>query len=419
MNTARLLGIEGRDAGEARALRAILHREAPTRRSIARDARLSLVKVSSILGALEGRGVIRKEGKTRTSGGRPSHLYSLEPDLGYALGINVRLDQIRVAAMDCGKRLLFTRSYPLSLAPDPASHRRGIVEQICAAVDQAVASAPEPDRLMAVGLALPGMVDTQRGVWLLGLQLTGITHIEIADMLCRRYGVPVVAEDVARSLAFLELHLGAGKALRHFILLYLGLGMGTGVVTDRQLYRGFHGLAGEIGHIEHPRNSYRCTCGNVGCLETVAAPAGILRLVQDRLNDGVRSELQRFGSPGAEPLSLDKVLAAAIAGDRLALATMTEIGGFVGDACAMLIKLFNPQALILSGEVTMFSEFLRDPVQAVISRGVLPEMLSGYQTIFAPYQPEHEAHGAALLAAFHLFEGLAHEPAARPAAGAH
>jgi predicted NBD/HSP70 family sugar kinase len=410
MKTDGSLGKTGLEKSEVGALRAIFLQENPTRKTIARDTRLSLVKVSSILSDLEGRGLIAKEGKTRTSGGRPSHIYRLGSDIGYTLGLNVRPDEIRIVAMDGAKKLLFQRALPLTLSPAPSTHHNTIVEQLCAAIDEVAASGPNPDRLLSIGLALPGMVDTQQGVWLLGLQLTGITHIEIAELLARRYGVPVVAEDVARALAFLELHVGEGRGLRHFVLLYLGLGMGTGVVMDRRLYRGFHGLAGEIGHIGHPQNRYRCSCGNVGCLETVVSPSGILRVIRDRLRDGVRSELQRYSSPAPESLTLERVLAAAASGDRLALSTLAEIGGFLGDACAMLIKLFNPQALIVSGDVTMFTEFLRDPVERVIGRDVLPEMLEDYATIFSTYRPEHEAHGAALLAMFHLFERLVNLP---------
>ncbi|MBN1837477.1 MAG: ROK family protein [Spirochaetales bacterium] len=393
----------------AKAVRAIFCRERPTRRSIAQETHLSLVKVSSVLGELEARQIILKDGKTQSSGGRPSHVYALRGELGYTLGLNLRLDEIRVVAMDCAKGLLLRSSSPLSLPQDPSSHQDAIVDSICAAIEQARAALPDPQRLLGIGLALPGMVDTQRGIWLLGLQLTGITHIPIAELLTRRLGVPVLIEDAARALAFLEMYLGEGRSLRDFVLLYLGLGVGAGVVVDRKLYRGSHGLAGEIGHIEHPQNNYRCSCGNVGCLETVVSPAGILRVFRDRLEEGVRSQLQSHGVPGAQPLSLETIRAAAVAGDRLALSTLGEIAGFLGDACAMLIKLFNPQALIISGEVTLFADFLREPVERVIFRHVLPEMLTGYGTRFADHGPHAEAHGAALMGICHVLERLAGE----------
>jgi predicted NBD/HSP70 family sugar kinase len=190
------------------------------------------------------------------------------------------------------------------------------------------------------------------------------------------------------------MHLGAGRGLRDFVLIYLGSGVGSGVVIGRRIYRGFHGLAGEIGHIEHPNNAYRCSCSNVGCLETMISPAGILRVFRDRLAEGVISSLQR--EPGE--LDLPTILAAADQEDRFARATLHEIGGFLGDACAILIKMFNPQRLVVSGAGAVFHDYFAAPVDEVLHRRVLPEMLVDYRTVFADYQSYQEAHGAALAA---------------------
>jgi glucokinase len=181
-------------------------------------------------------------------------------------------------------------------------------------------------------------------------------------------------------------------------MVYIGLGLGTGIVINGRIYRGYHGLAGEIGHVEHADNTYRCSCNSVGCLDTVVSTAGILRVFRDRLKEGVRSSLQKTTTESGSGLSLEEILAAAEAGDRLAQSTLEEIGVFLGDACATLIKLFNPQRLIISGPGSIFKEYFDDPVQQVIRQRVLPEMLEDYQTVFADYRANHEAKGAALLA---------------------
>jgi predicted NBD/HSP70 family sugar kinase len=150
--------------------------------------------------------------------------------------------------------------------------------------------------------------------------------------------------------------------------------------------------------VEHADNTYRCICNNVGCLETVVSTEGILRVFRDRLKEGVRSSLQKTMTRADMSLSLDEILAAAEEGDRVTQSTLGEIGVFLGDACATLIKLFNPQALIISGPGSIFKEYFRGPVEQVIRQRVLPEMLEDYQTVFADYRKNHEAWGAALLA---------------------
>lgn len=383
---------------ELRVLHAIFTAGQATRARISRRTRLSLVKVSSTLGKLEQEGRILRQGKTRSAGGRPSRLYRLDPRSGCTLGVSVGLDRFQVVAMDCAKRVFLRREVPLELAAEPSTHERAVIDRLSEVLDGIRRQElPEAGPLFALGAALPGMIDTRAGTWLLGLWLSGIAHVPVRRLLEERLQLPVFVEDICRSAACYQMHLGAGRGARNFVLLYLGTGVGSGVVIDRRLYRGFHGLAGEIGHIEHADNAYRCSCSNVGCLETVISPSGILRVFRDRLAEGVNSILQRE----AGELDLPQILAAAAQEDRFTRATLREVGGFVGEACAILIKMFNPQRLIVSGRGALLREFLAAPVDEVVRRRVLPEMLADYRTVFADYDPFQEAHGAALAAMNH------------------
>lgn len=383
---------------EIRAARAIFSLQHPTRSSIARQTRSSLVKISSILGELEKKEYIEKVGKTKTTGGRPAYIFQLKPTIGVSIGVSIAPDCFEILGIDGSKSAGIEERHPLALPADPEKHVDSIVEQVASVLKKKIARQPDGQPVVSIGIALPGMVDSRRGIWLLGLQVTGITHINLAGMFEEQLQVPVYIEDVSRTLTVLEMYRNRGKRIRDFVLVYIGLGLGTGIVINGRIYRGFHGLAGEIGHIEHADNTYRCSCNSVGCLETVVSTAGILRVFQDRLKEGVRSSLQKTTIENGPGLSLEEILAAADGGDRVAQSTLGEIGVFLGDACATLIKLFNPQALIISGPGSIFKEYFRDPLQQVIQQRVLPEMLEDYQTVFADYRANHEARGAALLA---------------------
>jgi len=383
---------------EIRAVRAIFSQQHPTRSSIARQTRLSLVKISSILGELEKKEYIEKVGKTKTTGGRPAFIFQLTPSIGVSLGVSIAPDCFEIVGIDGSKSVRTEERHPLALPADPEKHVDSIVEQVGSVLKKKIARQPDGQPVVSIGVALPGMVDSRRGIWLLGLQVTGITHIDLARTLEKQLQVPVYIEDVSRALTILEMYRNRGKRIRNFVLVYIGLGLGTGIVINGRIYRGFHGLAGEIGHIEHADNIYRCSCNSVGCLDTVVSTAGILRVFRDRLKEGVRSSLQKITIENGPGLSLEEILAAAEGGDRVAQSTLGEIGVFLGDACATLIKLFNPQGLIISGPGSIFKEYFRDPVQQVIQQHVLPEMLEDYQTVFADYRANHEARGAALLA---------------------
>jgi predicted NBD/HSP70 family sugar kinase len=310
--------------------------------------------------------------------------------------------------MNSAKEVVCRREFSLALSSDVTTHATSIIDQLSVELSRVIAEELTDSRpVITLGLALPGLVDARAGTWLQGLWLSGITHVPIASMLGERVGVPVFVEDIARSMAFYEMHRGHGRRIRSFVLIYLGSGVGSGIVINRRIYRGFHGLAGEIGHIEHADNTYRCSCSNVGCLETVISAVGIQRVFRDRLAEGVISSLQGdSGSP-----SIDRILGAAREGDRFTRSTLREIGNFLGDSCVILIKMFNPERVIISGKGSIFREFFSDAVDEVIHRSVLPEMLQKFRTVFAEYDPYQEAHGAALVAANHYFNRRLRAPA--------
>jgi glucokinase len=320
-----------------------------------------------------------------------------------SLGISIARDSFSVVGVDCSKSVRVDERHPLALPAHSDAHVDAIVAQIVPVVKNIVQHQPDGQAVLSIGMALPGMVDTRRGVWLLGLQVTGITNIDIAGLFEQRLEIPVFVEDAARTTTIMQLYHPDSRSLRDFVLLYIGLGLGSGIVINRRLYRGYHGLAGEIGHSEHAGISYRCSCNGVGCLETVVSTDGIIRLFRDRLEQGVRSSLQKNLIGDGLKLGLEDILAAAESGDRATQSILGEIGTFLGDACATLVKLFNPQSVIVSGPGSIFKDYFRDPVQQVIQQRVLPEMLADYRTVFADYRDNYEARGAALMAMkFHL-----------------
>ena len=392
---------------EIRVLRAIHGLKVPIRTEIAAACGLSTVLVSSVLRDLERLGLVVKGGKTRTRSGRPSAIYRLSPALGCTVGVAIEPGIFRIVVLDAGREVLQAQEHPLQLSGDPAQHVEEIIQAISQELERLLAGgAIQGHPVLAVGISPPGMVDTERGIWLQGMQVAGVLHIDLRRLVQERFHLPVVVEDGVRALAFRERVKGAGQDCRHFVLLYLGVGVGAGIVIDGVLYRGHHGLAGEVGHLIVDSAGDRCSCGNKGCLETVVSSSSILRRFQRRLEEGVISTLQRWREDGAGGLSLEHIQEAAAAEDRLALSTLFEIGTFLGDACSKLIKLYNPHKLILSGDVARLGAYFRQAIDMAIGHRVIPEMLNELEIGFADYQPTHPAEGAALVAMESFWNGV-------------
>jgi predicted NBD/HSP70 family sugar kinase len=240
------------------------------------------------------------------------------------------------------------------------------------------------------------MVDTEKGIWLHGLQVSGITHVALGDLLGKMFGVTVVVEDVARCLAHLESLRCKPENARDLVYLYLGAGVGAGLILRTEPYYGRHGMAGEVGHLIVEEAGARCSCGNTGCLETVVSSASILGRFQRRLSEGVISSLQKYRDGGG--LSLEVIRDAASDGDRLAQSTLYELGTLLGEAASKIIKLFNPGTLIIGGPVALLGEHFFEPMRIRIEQKVIPEMLVDLAIKTAPSNPDEEAVGAACLA---------------------
>ena len=369
----------------------------PTRNEIARFTGRSPVSVTETLNRLLGKGLVEKSGKTQSRSGRPSVTYRLGAKTGYSVGISVDATGFRFVALDAQHQVVQELDRVLSLSADPSSHLDDILKQISTELGGFLASAGLRDRrTLAIGIAPPGMVDTEKGIWLHGLQVSGIAHVALGDTLEKMFGVTVVVEDAARCLAFVEASRRAPEKARDLVYLYLGPGVGAGIMIGQEPFHGSHGMAGEVGHLVVEEEGARCSCGNIGCLETVVSSSSILHRFQQRLSEGVISSLQKYRDDNR--LTLEVIRDAATAGDRLAQSTLFELGTLLGDAVSKIIKLYNPRTLVIGGPVGILGEHLREPMWIKVRQKVIPEMLVDLAMEIAPSQPRDEAVGAACLA---------------------
>ncbi len=384
---------------ELKVLQSIFFLKTPTRAEIAAYTGTSAVSVTALLNRLQQKGLVERTGKTQNRSGRPSAIYGLASCVGYSIGVALDTCSFRISAVDPRFSVLWEGEFPLSLSSNPAEHLSDITRAVSTELKKAMSS---PDLLerrpLAIGMSMPGMVDTERGVWLQGLQVSGITHIHLRTTMERSFGIPVVVESTARCLAFLTARRRWPEGAHDLVYLALGSGVGTAIIIGDEPYLGSHGLAGEAGHlVVEEVGGERCACGNIGCLETVASRPGIIRRFQRRLAEGVISSLQYLLVKGSS-LTLEAIREAALSGDRLARSTLFEIGAFLGDACSKIVTLYNPRVLVIGGQAALLGELLREPIWAAIRRSVLPEMLEDFSLDVAAPGPHDEALGAALLA---------------------
>jgi glucokinase len=199
------------------------------------------------------------------------------------------------------------------------------------------------------------------------LSWKGVTPL--VDLVKEHFDLPVVITNDANAAALGEMLFGAAKGMRDFIVITLGTGLGSGLVSNGELIYGADGFAGEIGHTIVEPQGRQCGCGKRGCLEAYASATGICRTVQELLClSREESELRDISS---RQLTGKMVTAAAVRGDALALAAFDYTGRILGMKLADSVMHTSPEAIILFGGLAKAGDLIFDPTKRYMEEYLL------------------------------------------------
>jgi glucokinase len=246
--------------------------------------------------------------------------------------------------------------------------------------DLAQRVATERPGIATIGLALPGLFEASSGI---ATFLPNLPHDwegrQVLEPIRSRLGLPVALINDARAFGLAELRLGAGRGCSTMVGLVLGTGVGGVVVVDGQVHFGHDGTAGEVGHQTLHPDGPACTCGNRGCLEAFARADAIAAAC---------------GTGTAE-----EAMAAARAGEAMALAGMAEVGRWLGIGIANLIVVLTPDRVVLGGGVAGAGDLLLEPIRDEVRRRVHVTDLDAVEIVTGELGTWAGAIGAAARAA--------------------
>ena len=213
-----------------------------------------------------------------------------------------------------------------------------------------------------IGVGVPGMVDTQRGIVRFPPNLPGWEEVYLSELLKLAFGTPVWIINDANAAVLGEWQYGAGRGSDDILLLTLGTGVGGGVITGGRLLRGANGAGAELGHIMIDAEGPRCNCGNYGCLEAYIGSVHFLKRASEYIRKWGETELYDIAD-----LDMKDIYEAALRNDELALFLFEEYGRYLGYGLVSLIHIFDPEIVILGGGVSGAFEFFYPALQAVLA----------------------------------------------------
>jgi glucokinase len=237
-----------------------------------------------------------------------------------------------------------------------------LIEEIVRVVAALRAAHPE---VVALGVGLPGFVDSVNGIVHELTNVSGWDEVPLRQILCDRTGLPAIIENDAKAMAYGEFKYGAAKNCRHVLCITIGTGVGGALILDGRLYRGAQLAAGEIGHASI---DYRGTPGlynNPGDLEVFVGN----HRIAERASWLYKVAGQEVPPEQCTPYDLEK---AASNGDPVALQMWENVGTELGCALVNMIWLLNPDAIVIGGGVAKAGDLLFDPIKRTIRERTLP-----------------------------------------------
>ena len=186
-------------------------------------------------------------------------------------------------------------------------------------------------------------------------------YVDVLAEIGKYFSVPVAATNDANATALGEMFFGAAQGMKNFIVITLGMGLGSGIVSRGEIVYGADGFAGEIGHTIVYPNGRECACGRRGCLETYASINGIRRTIQELMCQSL--EPSRLRSVSYDMLNSKMIIEAAQRGDRLALEAFEYTGKILGMKLADAVAHFSPEAIILFGELADAGDLIFKPTK--------------------------------------------------------
>lgn len=238
------------------------------------------------------------------------------------------------------------------------------------AVDEADMSLKQ---VRAVGIGAPGAVNPENGEVIFAPNLDW-RDAPLKKELEKRLDIPVFVENDcnACTLGVHEVEL-KGKP-RNLLGIFLGTGIGGGLILDGELYRGFNGTAGELGHMVIQVGGPKCGCGNNGCFEALASRTAIFRDIQQRVKDGQKTILTEWLGGDLSELRSGDLRKAIRKGDKLVEKVVEEAAEFTGIAVSNLINIFNPEVIVLGGGVI---DALEDEMMAIVVETAMDSAMPG------------------------------------------
>lgn len=346
-----------------------------SRSEIAKRIGLSLPTVSRLVDSLVQKEKLLLEIGTRsTVRGRPPNLVTFAGNQNFVIGMSIGRMHITGILTNLNAEILAEHRIPT----DANKGFQSVVRRSANGIDQLIQLAGvNRDNVLGVGIAVGGLIDTLNKQVAYSATMNWVNK-DFAGAVSQVIDKPVKIDHDARVMALGELAFGLGNQIRNFICVLIGYGIGASFVVDGKPIYGKCGMTGELGHIVvADKKRIPCSCGNFGCLDTLASGRAIALQAQKEIAKSKSSLLHQLCEGDPMNISAETVALAAQQGDKLSRKILLNAADYIGIGLSALVNLYNPEAIILGGGLVQAGDFLFERIRSAIEKQTLRQISEG------------------------------------------
>lgn len=359
-----------------------------SRAQIAELTGLTKGTVSTIVNDLMKDHLVYEIGPGRSSGGRRPVMLMFNKVAGYAVGVDLGVNYLLTVLTDLQGNIVHEQITPyqdltyeeiLSL----------LKKDLRTVIDQAPSSTYG---IIGIGIGIPGIVGND-GTILFAPNL-GWKDVDLKGVIHNEFQVPVWIDNEANTGALGEKLYGAGQEASNLVYVSVGIGIGTGIVLNGELYKGISGFSGEIGHTTIEVNGKKCRCGNKGCWELYASEHALMQQAKF---------LSIFRGGDDREINLETLIRLADEGHTEVINLFNQVGEYLGVGTMNLILSFNPELVIIGNRLSKAQPWIVNPIKKVLNNRLMPYHREKLRVEFSSLGVYSSALGASSLAISNFF----------------
>lgn len=360
-----------------------------SRSKIAKLNKISPTTVTSAVNELIKEGLVY-EGETGiSSGGRKPILVHFRPDSRYIVAVSVTNSVIELGKLNLRPEVCEKQCFQVS-------SRKGeeLLAYLVERIDAFINSLSDFDKCIGISIITPGIVDHRKGVirYNSKLEWMDVPLKQIVENRCR---IKTWLENDSNALALAEKEIGHYRDSENLLYVVIGEGVGAGIVLNGSIFRGLQGGAGELGHTIVERGGIRCECGNKGCLENYVSWPVVYSRIVSSLRNRKHTKMIEMADGNFSKITPSLFLKAAEEGDGLAEDILEDTASYLSTGLINIVNLFNPDFIILGGELVNQNEMLISKVNNIVAEQGLQSNISPLKIVASSLGADFELLSAA------------------------